>query len=232
MLRTQEAASFNFGRDGLAGLCEAICLDAVEVTSASRVSIWFFDDNGDMVCKRLLDGREGRFQEGAVIPRSATAAYLDAAGQGVASMQTEHAPEMPGESAAEREQIQARIDLLLVDGNNKPAAIFRCERSDAAIDWRPRDITVLRNLAQALSAAIRRHTAPAVIPAMPSVALPLMGSTPQNLNWLRRGDEMSIWLQALSADTAFDALSFDDASPAVGDPLVDLFDDLDDDSLS
>ncbi|MEK9971502.1 MAG: hypothetical protein VW600_20385 [Ferrovibrio sp.] len=230
MLRTQEAASFNFGRDGLAGLCEAICLDAVEVTSASRVSIWFFDDNGDMVCKRLLDGREGRFQEGAVIPRSATAAYLDAASQGVASMQTEDAPEMPGEPAAARDQIQARIDLLLVDASNRPAAIFRCERSDAAVDWRPRDITVLRNLAQTLSAAIRRSTAPAYVPPLPSVALPLVGSTPQKLDWLRRGDELSIWLQALSADSAFDALSLE-VPPAGSDPLADPFADLDEDEF-
>ena len=42
MLRTQEAASFSFGQDGMNGLCEAICLDAVEVTAVTRVSIWFF----------------------------------------------------------------------------------------------------------------------------------------------------------------------------------------------
>ena len=44
MLRTQEAASsYDIGTDGMTVLCEAICLDAVEVTSANRVSIWFFD---------------------------------------------------------------------------------------------------------------------------------------------------------------------------------------------
>jgi hypothetical protein len=145
-------------------------------------------------------------------------------------MQTDHAPEMPGESAAARDQIQARIDLLLVDANGKPAAIFRCERSDSAEDWRPRDITVLRNLAQTLSSAIRRYASPAVVPAMPTVALPGIGSTPQNLDWLRRGDEMSIWLQALSADTAFDALNLDMPLPG-SDPLADPFGDLDDDEF-
>lgn len=234
MLRTQEAASFNFGQDGMTGLCEAICLDAIEVTSVTRVSIWFFDDHGDMVCKRLLDSRDGRFQDGAVIPRSATAAYLDAARQGLASMQTENAPELPCDSAETRDKIQARIDLLLVDSQNNPAAIFRCERWDSDADWRPRDITVLRNLAQTLAAAIRRNTQPA-IPAMPSVALYGMGSTPQNLDWLRHKDETAIWLQALSAEAAFDALNMDmplsGADPLPEDPFADPFADLDDDIL-
>jgi hypothetical protein len=235
MLRTQEAASFNFGQDGLTGLCEAICLDAVEVTSVTRVSIWFFDDSGDMVCKRLLDSRDGRFQDGAVIPRSATAAYLEAARQGLASMQTENAPELPSDSAEARDKIQARIDLLLVDARNNPAAIFRCERWDSAEDWRPRDITLLRNLAQTLATAIRRHTLPAAVPALPSVALSGMGSTPQNLNWLRHKDETAIWLQALAADTAFDTLAFDALPPGADalpdDPFGDPFGDLDDDIL-
>jgi hypothetical protein len=231
MLRTQEAASFNFGQDGMTGLCEAICLDAIEVTSVTRVSIWFFDDNGDMVCKRLLDSRDGRFQDGAVIPRSATAAYLDAARQGLASMQTENAPELPSDSSDTRDKIQARIDLLLVDAQNNPAAIFRCERWDSDADWRPRDITLLRNLAQTLATAVRRRSTPAVVPALPSVALYGMGSTPQNLDWLRHKDETAIWLQALAADTAFDALNMD--MPLSGaDPLLDdPFADFDDDSL-
>lgn len=230
MLRTQEAASFNFGQDGMTGLCEAICLDAVEVTSVTRVSIWFFDPSGNMICKRLLDSRDGRFQEGAVIPHSATAAYLDAARQGLASMQTENAPELPSDSADAREHIQARIDLLLVDAKNNPAAIFRCERWDSGHDWPLRDVTLLRNLAQALATAIRRNTQPA-LPAMPSVALGGMGSTPQDLSWLRQKDENAIWLQSLASDSAFDALAFD-ALPPGADPLLDdLLADLDDDKF-
>lgn len=234
MLRTQEAASFNFGQDGMTGLCEAICLDAVEVTAVTRVSIWFFDHSGDMICRRLLDSRDGRFQEGAVIPRSATAAYLDAARQGLASMQTEHAPELPGDSAEARDKIQARIDLLLVDARNNPAAIFRCERWDSDEDWRPRDITLLRNLAQTLATAIRRGNQ-AAVPAIPSVALGGMGSTPQDLSWLRQKDENTIWLQSLAADSAFDALALDALPPGADllpeEPFADPFADLDDDSL-
>ncbi len=234
MLRTQEAASFNVGQDGMTGLCEAICLDAIEVTSVTRVSIWFFDENGDMVCKRLLDTRDGRFQNGAVIPRSATSAYLDAARNGLATMQTEHAPELPSDSAEARNKIQARIDLLLVDARNNPAAIFRCERWDSDADWRPRDITLLRNLAQTLATAIRRNTLPATVPALPSVALHGMGSTPQNLNWLRHKDETAIWLQALAAESAFDLLSNEAVPPGAdpltedsfGDPFADFEDDL------
>lgn len=233
MLRTQEAALYNFGHDGMTTLCEAICLDAVEVTSATRVSIWFFDDNGDMVCKRLLDSRDGRFQEGAVIPSSATKAYLDAAQKGLASMQTEDAPELPSDNPAARDQIQARIDLLLVDGRNNPAAIFRVERCDTAEDWRPRDITILRNLAQTLATAIRRQSqieaAQTAVPAVPSVALSSIGSAKQNLNWLRKGSEQAIWLQSLSAEAAFDALGLTPPVPGL-DPLsADPFADLDED---
>ena len=234
MLRTQEAASFNFGHDGMSTLCEAICLDAVEVAAATRVSIWFFDDSGDMVCQRLLDARDGRFQEGAVIPRSATIAYLEAASRGLAAMQTENAPELPSDNAAARDQVQARIDLLLVDAKNNPAAIFRCERCDTAEDWRPRDITVLRNLAQTLATAIRRlsrnYAAAPAIPAVPSIALSAIGSTPQNLHWLRSGSEPSIWLQSVAAEAAFDALGLD--APVSGfDPLSDPFADLDEDDI-
>ncbi|WP_341912593.1 hypothetical protein [Ferrovibrio terrae] len=235
MLRTQEAALYTFGHDGMTALCEAICLDAVEVAAATRVSIWFFDDSGDMICKRLLDSRDGRFNEGAVIPRSATLAYLDAAARGLASMQTENAPELPGDTPAARDQVQARIDLLLVDAQNNPAAIFRCERCDTAQEWRPRDITVLRNLAQTLATAIRRHSqrynpVPA-IPAVPSVALSPMGSARQNLEWLRRGTEPSIWLQAMTADAAFDALGLNPQVPGVEPLTIDPFADLDDDDM-
>lgn len=237
MLRTQEAALYNFGHDGLITLCEAICLDAVEVTAATRVSIWFFEDSGDMVCKRLLDSRDGRFQDGAVIPGSATKAYLDAAQRGLASMQTEDAPELPSDTAAARDQVQARIDLLLVDGRNNPAAIFRVERCDTAADWRPRDITILRNLAQTLAVAVRRQGAMDAVPAVPSVALSPIGSARQNLNWLRQGSEPSIWLQSVSAEAAFDALgltpTLSDLDPFAADPAsTDLFADLDEDEAS
>jgi hypothetical protein len=154
-------------------------------------------------------------------------------------MQTENAPELPSDSSEARDKIQARIDLLLVDGQNAPAAIFRCERWDSDADWRPRDITVLRNLAQTLAAAIRRRAAPATVPAVPSVALCGMASTPQNLNWLRHKDETAIWLQALSAEAAFDALNVEmplsgaDPLPEdpFGDPFADPFNDCDDDLL-
>lgn len=235
MLRTQEAAVFNFGHDGMAALCEAICLDAVEVASATRVSIWFFGDNGDMVCQRLLDSRDGRFQEGAVIPRSATLAYLDAASKGLASVQTEEAPELPSDSRSAREQIQARIDLLLVDAKNNPAAIFRCERCDTTEDWRPRDITILRNLAQTLAAVIRRQalTYPGHddVPAIPSVAVSAMGSTRQNLNWLRTERDAAIWLQSVSAEAAFDALGLKPPAPGMEPLPADPFADLDEDEI-
>lgn len=231
MLRTQEAALYNFGHDGLTALTEAICLDAIEVTAVTRVSIWFFDDSGDMVCKRLLDSRDGRFQEGAVIPRSATVAYLDAAARGIPTMQTDNAPELPSDNPSARDQIQARIDLLLVDAKNNPAAIFRCERCDTADDWRPRDITILRNLAQTLAAAVRRESEQyqAAVPSMASVALSGIGSSRQNLDWLRRGTEPSIWLQSIAAEAAFDALGFNPPAPNLDPLAADFFADLDED---
>lgn len=227
MLRTQEAALYSFGQDSMAVLCEAICLDAVEVTSATRVSIWFFDAKGDMVCKRLLNARDGRFQEGAVIPKSATSAYVDAASQGLASMVTEDAPTMP---EAIGEDVKARLDMLLVDAQNQPAAIFRCERNTGGDDWRARDITILRNLAQTLAAAIRdqslRNAAAREIPLGP-VLQGDIGSVKQDLSWLRQGGEPSIWLQSIEAAQAFDALGLTEASLAglEADPLFDLDED-------
>lgn len=226
MLRTQEAALYSFGQDNLGVLCEAICLDAVEVTSATRVSIWFFDAKGDMVCKRLLNARDGRFQEGAVIPKSATSAYVDAASQGLASLVTEDAPTMP---EATGDEVKARLDMLLVDAQSQPAAIFRCERNTGSDDWRARDITILRNLAQTLAAAIREQTLRTAV-ARDIPLGPVMGdigSVKQDLSWLRHGGEPSIWLQSIEAAQAFDALGLTEASLAGldVDPLFDLDED-------
>lgn len=222
MLRTQEAALYGIGDDGMAGLCEAICLDAVEVADVSRVSIWFFDERGDMVCQRQLDAREGRFQHGAVIPRSATQPYIDAAGKGLGSIATDDAP-THGSTA----DVSARLDLLLVDSNNRPSAIFRCERCNGSEDWRPRDITVLRNLAQTLATAIRQHCerfmARDAYSGLPSVAVSAMGSARRDLSWLRRGPESSIWLQSLDTANAFDALGL--SAPYTDAELQALFGD-------
>jgi len=228
MLRTQEAAQYTIGPDSLGVLCEAICLDAVEVTSATRVSIWFFDAKGDMVCKRLLNARDGRFQEGAVIPKSATSAYVDAASQGLASMVTEDAPVVPEISG---DDVKARLDMLLVDINNNPTAIFRCERNTGSDDWRQRDITILRNLAQTLAAAIRerslRETTRDALAGLSAGGLADMGSVKQDLTWLRQGGEPSIWLQSIEAAQAFDALAL--ATPPMpgfdADPLFDIDED-------
>lgn len=225
MLRTQEAALYSFGQDTLGVLCEAICLDAVEVTSATRVSIWFFDGKGDMVCKRLLNARDGRFQEGAVIPKSATSAYVDAASQRLASMVTEDAPTMP---EAAGEDVKARLDMLLVDAQNHPAAIFRCERSTGNDDWRARDITILRNLAQTLAAAIREQTLRTAARDLPlGPVMGDIGSVKQDLSWLRQGSEPSIWLQSIEAAQAFDALGL--TEPSLAGLEVDMLFDLDED---
>lgn len=209
MLRTQEAALYNFGADGMTALCEAICLDAVDVASVSRVSIWFFDGKGDMVCQRLLDARDGRFQQGAVIPQSATAAYIDAASQGLASLVTEDAPVMDGPA----EDIKARLDLLLVDSHGRPTAIFRCERHTGNDDWRSRDVTILRNLAQTLAAALQqqagRDLTRDALADLSANGLADMGSVKQNLSRFYSGSEKAIWLQSVDAARAFDALGLD-----------------------
>lgn len=227
MLRTQEAALNSFGPDTLAVLCEAICLDAVEVTSATRVSIWFFDARGDMVCKRLLNARDGRFQEGAVIPQSATGAYLDAASQGLASTVTEDAPVI----SEAGDDVKARLDMLLVDSHNRPTAIFRCERNSGSDDWRQRDITILRSLAQTLAAAIRQHslrdTTRDALAGLSAGGLADMGSVKQDLTWLRQGGEPSIWLQSIEAAQAFDALAL--ATPPMPGPDADPLFDTDED---
>lgn len=55
MLRTQDAAMYAIGERGMTALCEAICLDAVEVTDAQRVGIWFFGGHGELVCRCALN---------------------------------------------------------------------------------------------------------------------------------------------------------------------------------
>lgn len=215
MLRTQEATMYGngMGEDGMAALCEAICLDVLEVVEANRVSIWFFDDKGDMVCRRQLDSRDGRFQQGAVIPRSATQAYINAASRGLDSITTEDAP-VSGNAG----DVKARLDMLLVDSQNTPAAIFRCERYAGPEEWRPRDITILRDLAQTLAAAIRQQYERQMAQAMmqgPLVAVSNMGSVKQDLSWLHQGSESSIWLQSVSAASAFDALGLQPPMPTL-----------------
>lgn len=191
MLRTQEAALYAVGAEGIASLCEALCLDATEVTSANRASIWFFNTHGDMVCQYLVDSREGRIQQGAIIPHEATLAYFRAAAQGLGSVVTEEAPATEREQAAPADaESNSQIDLLLVDSRSQPAAIFRCERtSTGADDWSTRDLTVIRNLAQSLADAIRRQAQEQRMDRMAEDARAVrytaaMGSYPLALSWL------------------------------------------------
>lgn len=156
MLRTQQAQTDQTSHEGIEGLCEAICLDAVEAASATRAGIWLFDDDGAMICQRQFDSREGHFRQGLVIPRAEAEVYLKAASAGLAAATTEAAPKLDP-AAPGGQTMQARLDLLLVDSRNQPTAMLCCERAEQSGDWRDRDVYVLRNLAQALAGAIRRH---------------------------------------------------------------------------
>ena len=199
MLRTQEAAEFGIGAEGIGLLCEAMCLDAIEVASATRASVWFFDNKGNMVCHRLVDGRDSRIQQGAIIPRAASEPYFKAAIQGLASITSDDTVPQDGEEANAPER--TRLDLLLVDGRRNPAAVFRAERLSSADDWSERDLKILRELAQALAWAIRkqcqrdaegrRDAEPReIVSARPFEGSRMrgyreMGSTQPNISWLR-----------------------------------------------
>ena len=201
MLRTQEAAEFGIGAEGIGLLCEAMCFDAIEVASATRASVWFFDNKGNMVCHRLVDGRDSRIQQGAIIPRAASEPYFKAAIQGLASITSDDAVPEDGEANAPE---RTRLDLLLVDGRRNPAAVFRAERLSSADDWSERDLKILRELAQALAWAIRKqcqrdaearggqlHAQPEqIVSARPfegsrARGYREMGSTQPNIAWLR-----------------------------------------------
>lgn len=156
MLRTQQAQTDQTFHDGIEGLCEAICLDAVEVAAATRAGIWLFDDDGAMICQRQFDSREGHFRQGLVIPRAEAEVYLKAASAGLAAATTDLAPELDL-AAPGGQTMQTRLDLLLVDSRNQPTAMLCCERAEQSGDWRDRDVYVLRNLALALAGAIRRY---------------------------------------------------------------------------
>lgn len=179
MLRTQEAALYSVGAAGIGALCEAICLDAAEVARAQRVSIWFFAEDGSMVCQRMIDTLDGRIQQGAVIPKDATEAYLEAASRGLEATVTSNAPALHDGSAVDAN----RLDLLLVDGVNAPAAVFRCERPAGAADWSERDLYVVRNLAQTLAASLRR-ACNSYQPVQRHSLVSPMGAMPQNLGRL------------------------------------------------
>ncbi len=204
MLRTQEAAEFGIGAEGIGLLCEAMCFDAIEVASATRASVWFFDNKGNMVCHRLVDGRDSRIQQGAIIPRAASEPYFKAAIQGLASITSDDTVPQDGDEdgdtgAPER----TRLDLLLVDGRRNPAAVFRAERRNNGDDWSERDLKILRELAQALAWAIRkqcqrdaddrreRSRGPEeIVSARPfegsrARAYREIGSTRPNISWLR-----------------------------------------------
>lgn len=210
MLRTQEAAEFGVGTEGIGLLCEAMCFDAIEVASATRASIWFFDNKGNMVCHRMVDGRDSRIQQGAVIPRAAAEPYFKAAIEGLASITSDDLVPEDGEASASE---RTRLDLLLVDGRKHPAAVFRAERLSSADDWSDRDLKILRELAQALAWAIRkqcqreRDQHAGQLRAQPEEvvsARPLsgrsgrgyreIGSTQPNIAWLRSDPVMSIQL--------------------------------------
>lgn len=197
MLRTQEAAEFGIGAEGIGLLCEAMCFDAIEVASATRASVWFFDNKGNMVCHRLVDGRDSRIQQGAIIPRAASEPYFKAAIQGLASITSDDTVPQDGEEGDASER--TRLDLLLVDGRRNPAAVFRAERLSGE-DWSERDLRILRELAQALAWAIRkqcqrdaegRSAGPSeIVSARPFEGRSArgyreMGSTQPNISWLR-----------------------------------------------
>lgn len=155
MLRTQQAQADQTRFDDIDGICEAICLDAVEVAQATRVGIWLFDEDGAMICQRQFDGRDGSFSQGKVIPRDEAEVYIKAASGGMSSaISTDNAPQL-NQDGQQVNQLQDRLDLLLVDSRNQPTAMFCCERLDQNGTWRERDVYVLRKLAQALSGAIR-----------------------------------------------------------------------------
>ena len=202
MLRTQEAAEFGIGAEGIGLLCEAMCFDAIEVASATRASVWFFDNKGNMVCHRLVDGRDSRIQQGAIIPRAASEPYFKAAIQGLASITSDDTVPQDGEEGDASER--TRLDLLLVDGRRNPAAVFRAERLSSSDDWSERDLKILRELAQALAWAIRkqcqrdaearsdqlRARPEEIISARPfegsrARGYREMGSTQPNISWLR-----------------------------------------------
>lgn len=204
MLRTQEAAEFGIGAEGIGLLCEAMCFDAIEVASATRASVWFFDNKGNMVCHRLVDARDSRIQQGAVIPRAAAEPYFKAAIEGLASITSDDTVPQDGEGEGEGAAERTRLDLLLIDGRKTPAAVFRAERLSSAEDWSERDLKILRELAQALAWAIRkqcqrdaearggqRRGEPAeIVSARPLTgnqarAWREMGSTVPNISWLR-----------------------------------------------
>lgn len=51
-----------------------------------------------------------------------------------------------------------RLELLVVDGHDRPTALLQVERKPDGSDWRSRDLTILREMARILASALRIDT--------------------------------------------------------------------------
>ncbi len=159
MQRSRDAARRAVNLAGLQELFASVCQDALDLTRATRASIWYFEPNGSIVCQYLLDRRQPGFRQGEIIGRERFAGYLDAlSGNGIVA--AEHARQdettrcflddyfIPND-------IHALLDILIPDALGQPAAVLCCEQCGAPRPWSERDITALHCLTTLIASTLR-----------------------------------------------------------------------------
>lgn len=183
MKRSAEAARRAVNLTGLKQFFETVCLDAVELTGATRASIWYFEPNGSIVCQCLLDRRHDGFQRGDVIGRDKHAAYLDALiAEGIVA--AEDARNTPATACFVEDyfvpnNIHALIDMLIRDADGRPAAVLCCEDCAGPRPWREPELMGLFTLAETIAATFRYQGASAAqralfVPSLPFADKPLL----------------------------------------------------------
>ncbi len=159
MQRSQAAFLAAHTRDGLLRLFEAVCQDAAEATGASRTSLWYFEPDGSLSCQRQFDSVKNSFASGKSVDRMSAAPYTEALLRDRIVAVTDIANHPATAAMAQQyllpSGISSMLDFLIVDHEDKPAAILCCEQCGAPRDWAETDVVALYELAGLIGRTLR-----------------------------------------------------------------------------
>ncbi|WP_374630444.1 PAS domain-containing protein [Ferrovibrio sp.] len=162
MQRSQAAFLAAQTRDGLLRLFEAVCSDAAEATGASRTSLWYFEPDGSLTCQRQLDSRSNSFASGQSIDRMAAMPYTEVLLRdrivAVTDIATHPATAAMAEEYLRPNGVSSLLDFLIVDHEDRPAAILCCEQCGPERIWSESDVVALYELAGLIGRTLRYQT--------------------------------------------------------------------------
>lgn len=159
MHRSQAAFLAAQTRGGLLRLFEAVCRDAADATHATRTSLWYFEPDGSLTCQRQFDSRSGLFESGRSIDRIAAAPYTQTLLQdriiAVTDIASHPATAAMAEQYLRPNDISGLLDFLILDHEDRPAAILCCEQCGSPREWRETDALALYELAGLIGRTLR-----------------------------------------------------------------------------